>query len=114
MNHELVRLVRELNFSFCQNEDDAIQLVSTLTGINLSNYKTAEEILRGLPVSCIQAETEKTRALLGKDKTLIPIIQIDDDHLVESIEAVRNGGANGVNFFLFDKVAICNMNNIAD
>ena len=40
------------------------------------------------------------RAQIG-DRELAPIIYIDDPRMVESADAVRRNGADGLNFFVF-------------
>ena len=111
INNELARLARELRLTSCKDDYNTVKLISRLTGINLSGYKTIQDIQDGLPVSCVQTETEKARALLGNSKALIPIIQLDDEFLEQSVDAVKSGGADGVAFFMFDKTAVSNMKN---
>ena len=57
----------------------------------------------GFPPEALEHETAAARRALPTGKTLEPIILLDDDRLAESVEAVRRGGADGCNFFLYDR-----------
>jgi len=103
LNTELARLAEKCMLGLSIDGKAAVRFVSYLTGFDLKEYATPEDIHRGLPISCIEKETAKARALLGSKSVLAPIIQLDDNSLASSIKAVKDAGADGVNFFLYNK-----------
>lgn len=103
LNTELARLADKFMLGLSIDGKEAVRFVSYLTGFELSGYKTPEDIKKGLPISCIEKETAKARALLGTKSVLAPIIQLDDNRLASSIKAVKDAGADGVNFFLYNE-----------
>ncbi|MGI5900606.1 MAG: hypothetical protein ACOX8S_11930 [Christensenellales bacterium] len=82
---------------------EAVRMISRLTGFCLPGYEGPEDIEKGLPPCCIGVETAKARALLGPNKMLAPIIQLDDKALNSSIKEVQGAGADGINFYSYDK-----------
>ena len=103
LNKELARLSRELTKGAGLSTATAAELLASLTGYPLSYLTDANTIDQGLPVSSIQTETEKARSLIGRDRQLVPIVLIDDDRLDESKQAVCQGGADGINYFLYNE-----------
>lgn len=103
LNTELAKLAEKITLGLGIDGKAAVRFISYLTGFDLNGYETSEDIKRGLPVSCIKVETAKARALLGAKSILAPIIQLDDNSLSLSIKAVKDAGADGINFFLYNK-----------
>jgi hypothetical protein len=103
LNTELARFAEKFMLGLSIDSKEAVKFVSYLTGLDLRGYETPEDIKKGLPTSCIEKETAKARALLGRESMLVPIIQLDDNSLSSSIKAVKDAGADGVNFFLYNK-----------
>jgi len=103
LNTELAKLAEKFIPALSIDDREAVRMISYLTGFDLSGYERPEDIRRGLPASCIGIETRKARALLQSNNMLAPIILLDDNKLTSSIKEVREAGADGVNFFLYNK-----------
>ena len=102
LNHELASIGKHF-FSSFDDTHVGVELISSLTGINLQGYRNMDDIKRGLPVSSLALETRKAKAFMGRNNLLVPIIVLDDHQLDQAIEAVSKEGADGINFFAYNK-----------
>ena len=100
LNFELAVIARELGKSILPI-DRAISLISSITGIEMTGIVSPDDILNGLSPKSIGNETQKARAAISGSGQLVPIIQLDDDLLAESITEAEKAGANGINFFMY-------------
>ncbi|HHW10119.1 MAG TPA: hypothetical protein GXX29_09120 [Firmicutes bacterium] len=58
------------------------------------------QIREALPPQVIKLETSRARLGIGPQKKLVPILWLDDDEIAASIAAAREGGADGVSFYV--------------
>lgn len=58
---------------------------------------------KGLPSQTVGEETRRARSLIGDAVPLVPIIHLDDPEIEASIQAARDGGADGVSFFVYQE-----------
>ena len=100
LNIELHEMVDWFKWETTISEKDKLQHLFRLCGYNI-NYETASQLKSELPPEVIKWETEKTRALIGKGKELAPIIYLDDERIGDAVDAVEEGGGDGVAFFLY-------------
>lgn len=101
LNHELSALANMLSARFLP-PSSAVRLMASLTGLALDGFNSAADLLNGLPPEAVGSEVRRARERLGADSALIPILQLDDPLLGESIQHPRQAGADGVNFFHYD------------
>jgi len=97
LNHELAAAAAECKFT-----DEPVRYLSEKLGIDLSMCKTSEDILSGLPVSTAVDECVKAKALCG-DTTMIPIIDLNDEHVRECAEKIYEKGIDEVALFVYNK-----------
>jgi hypothetical protein len=77
-------------------------LLRALTGLDMTGFDDPDSIReRGFAPSAVASETRKARQLIDDAGRLIPIIQLVDERLDESIQQAASGGADGVNFFVY-------------
>ena len=100
LNFELSVIARELGKSLLPM-NRAISLISSITGIEMTGIASPDDILNGLSPQSIGNETQKARATISGSGQLVPIIQLDDERLTESIAEAEKAGADGINFFLY-------------
>jgi len=81
-------------------EAEKLSLLFNLCGYPI-RYWTLSQLDRELPVEAIKWETKKARALIDQGKELAPIIYLDDDRIEDAVRAVKEGGADGVAFFIY-------------
>ena len=82
LNHEYAAMVRAFG----------IERTHQLTGVN-----PPDRVLEnGFPPEALATEIRRSKAPL-----LVPILQLNDDRLSQSITAIRDGGAQGAGFFLY-------------
>ncbi len=84
------------------SEPAAVEFLRTLTGLPIDPAMTLDHLDKGLPPTAVAVETSKAKNLLGPKNLLIPIIQLADEALDESVKAVAASEADGVNFFLYE------------
>lgn len=102
LNKEVSRIGRWLVDSGAFEAADAVQFLRMLTGLPIASSDTVEDIDRGLSPTAVAVETTKAKNSLSERNLLIPIIQLADSELRESVEAVNRSGADGVNFFVYE------------
>jgi hypothetical protein len=83
-------------------------LLHALTGLDMTGFDDPDSIREiGFSPAAVGSETRKARELIGDAGRLIPIIQLADDSLEESMQQAASGGgdgadcADGVNFFAY-------------
>lgn len=77
-------------------------LLHALTGLDMAGFDDPVSICEtGFAPSAVASETRKARQLIGDAGRLIPIIQLADDSLEESMQQAASGGADGINFFVY-------------
>lgn len=102
LNWELTNIPEELGLADSPLEKQAMELALSWTGLAQAvAARTIKEIRTALPPAAVGHQTAMARALIGPEKTLAPIIYIDDPLMAETAESVRKNGANGVNFFVY-------------
>ena len=89
LNHEYAALLRLLKPGAAQAR------VRAITGVDVS----ADVLEAGFPPEHVVEETRRHRA--STSALLAPILQLEDERLAESMEAVRRAGADGVGFFAY-------------
>ena len=100
LNFELSTLVQEMGKKLL-SEQQAIALLAGLTGLPINNSAAAAELFDGLSPQVVGHEVRQARKQIGLSNQLIPIIQLDDDLLEESITEVKAAGTDGINFFVY-------------
>jgi len=108
LNFELSVLADELTKRLLPFER-VLLLLHALTGLDMTGFKDPDAIReRGFSPTAVASETRKARQLIGDDRRLIPIIQLADDSLDESMQQAAAGGADGVNFFVYQDALMAN------
>ncbi len=97
LNSELAAIPDELRTSKLPYKD-VLQFILAFTGFEKD--QSLDTVAKGLSPQAIYDETQKAK-LLTSSKLLIPIIYLDDDLLKESVQAVKEGGADGISFFRY-------------
>lgn len=100
LNFELSVIARELGKSILPM-DRAISLISSITGIEMTGISSPDDILNGLSPKSIRNETQKARTAISGSGQLVPILQLDDERLIESVAEAEKAGADGINFFMY-------------
>ena len=100
LNFELEAVFNIINGIF-RNAARTEALLNAITGYRVTSQSSKE----GFPTDIVYSETQKAVAL-ANGKKVVPIIMLDDDQLMESISACGEGGADGVNFFVWDEKCI--------
>ncbi len=103
LNHEWAALLRLFTARSGLTMDAAKRAFAAWTALPVPGDAPDDVRETGFPPAALEHETAAFRRALPACKTLEPIILLDDDRLAESIEAVRRGGADGCNFFLYDR-----------
>jgi hypothetical protein len=101
LNFELSVLADELSKRLLPFER-VHSLLHALTGLDMAGFTDPDSIReRGFAPSAVASETRKARQMIGDAGRLIPIIQLKDECLDESMQQAAAGGADGVNFFVY-------------
>lgn len=107
LNKELACMARELSFAGRRSDAWIAGLLSSWTGYDAAWLQSSGQIDSGLPVRSVAIETAKARSLVKR--RLVPIIQLDDPAVTDSVAAALESGADGVNFFLYDRRLVDNL-----
>lgn len=103
LNWELTVLPEELGFAGKPEEQPAMELILSWTGLaGVVSDRTIKAVQAALPPEAVGHETAMARELLGGEKDLSPIIYVDDPLMGKTVDLVRRGGGSGVNFFKFE------------
>jgi hypothetical protein len=102
LKFELSALVQEMGKKLIP-EQQAIALLAGLTGLPIHDAGSAAELFGGLSPQIVGYEVKQARKQVERTKQLIPIIQLDDDLLEESITEAKVAGADGINFFVYQE-----------
>lgn len=94
LNFEFEALIKELGFALGNNR--ALELVRGMSGLDIP-----KNTIEGLPVSAVENEV-KNSFVLSDTASCIPIIQLNDPLLHDSIKTCKNAGADTVNFFVWN------------
>lgn len=105
LNVELADILRMLEQAADLTEVQRIRVLSGITGQELTGYEKADDMQAGLSPRILKRETERARLMCPK-AMLAPIIQLDDPLLDESIAQTAAGGAEAVNFFVYDEAVV--------
>jgi hypothetical protein len=101
LNWELTMIPEELGLSGTPEEGAVMSLVLHFTGLtDVAPERTIAALREDLPPEAVGHQTRLARSLIG-DKTLAPIIYIDDPQMARTAKEVKDNGANGVNFFVY-------------
>lgn len=102
LNAELADMLRMLEGAADLTEEQRVKILDGLTGHELVGYEKPETLQKGLPPQILRAETARARRMSPKND-LVPIIELDDPNLPEAIAQTMAGGADGVDFFLYNE-----------
>ncbi len=102
LNVELATMLRMLEGASGLTTERRIRLLSGLTGHELTGYESVSSLQAGLSNRILQRETERAR-IMGPDTQLVPIIQLDAPDIEEAIQKTMAGGADAVNFFVYQQ-----------
>jgi len=103
LNHELSALVRLLA-KHLYSSPAAISIIAALCQLPLDGFGSAGDLLDGLPPSVIGSEIRRVKSLLSTGvNQVIPIIQLDDDQLLQSVSGAVQAGADAINFFHYQE-----------
>ena len=101
LNWELTIIPEELGLAGTQEEAEAMELLLRWTGLDKwVATRSIEHIRTAIPPETVGHETAMARALIGAEKTLAPIIYIDDPLMGQTADLVQENGADGLNFFV--------------
>jgi hypothetical protein len=76
--------------------------VFEISGLSGQRIEKIDDLLMyGVSESAVKLETARTRSLIGKEKKLAPIIWWKDLNILQTVQEVKNGGADGVQIFIF-------------
>ncbi len=104
LNWELTILPEELGLAGNPAEKQAMGLILAWTGLaEIVSARTIKDVRAALPPEAVGHQTAMARALIGRGKELAPIIYINDPLMEQTADGVRRNGADGVNFFVFQK-----------
>lgn len=102
LNSELARMWQDLGQAGGLNAEDAAAVVLSLAGYEaLITEHSPDTLAQAMPPLAVARETASARALLGSEKRLAPIIWLNDDEIERCTRAVRDAGADGVNFYTY-------------
>ena len=101
LNVELSDMLKMLEGAGDMEAADRIRLLSGITGIELTGYEDPDVMRAGLDVRLVCEETKRARVQI-RDRRLVPIIELDDPSLEEAIRQTMKGGADEVDFFVYD------------
>ena len=103
LNVEIADMLRMLEGDPQLTAEERMALLQGLCGtLNLGGYQTPAELQAGFPPESLRSETAKAR-LMSPGSYLAPIIQLDDPELDAAIEETVAGGADAVNFFVYQQ-----------
>lgn len=91
---------------------ETLRSLSELSGGSaaLIPQANADQLLeQGLPPARIGAEVSLAREQLGRAMPLLPIVQIDDECLLESVFSALLAGADGFGYFMFGQAPLENL-----
>ena len=101
LNWELTIIPEELGLSGAPEEEAAMSLILSLTGMaQCVTARKVKHLQTAVPPQAVGHETAMARALLP-GKELAPIVYIDDPLMGETADCVRNAKADGIAFFLY-------------
>lgn len=102
LNSELARMWQDLSQAAGLALEDAAAIVLSFVGYEtLLEEHSLDTLAQAMPPLSVGRETASARALLGSEKRLAPIIWLNDDEIERCTNAVRQAGADGVNFFTY-------------
>jgi hypothetical protein len=110
LNHEWSILLEVLTANSGLSLEQAAEVLQPLSELPLDllapqdsvNLRTAAAIKRyGFEPEMLAHETAALISTLPAGKQVVPIIQLEDDRLAESIAATKAGGAAGLGFFMY-------------
>ena len=107
LNVELADMLRMLEKAADLTEEQRIRMVGGFVGHELTGYEKPEDMMAGLSTRILKRETQRARIMCPNEK-LVPIIQLDDPLLDEAIDQTMAGGAEAVNFFVYDEQIVEN------
>lgn len=108
LNSEAARMLDLTEKIRGMRQDKIRKQISDMIKLPLDPSLSAEEVFRkGYETSILTSETKRARDMIGSKK-LIPIIELDDPKLKEASEMTMKGGAEAVNYFVFNKEQIEN------
>lgn len=101
LNWELTATVAELNLPK-DLEQAALKQVLAWTDLSKTGASADLAMLRAaLPPEAVGHQTAMARACIGANKTLAPIVYIDDPEIMRTRNLVLASGADGINFFVY-------------
>lgn len=104
LNWELTELPAELGLAGTEEEKTVMKFILAAVGFDqIPIQPSIAAIQKGLPPDVVGKETRRARLCLGTSKALVPIVYLEDDRMVETVQFVFENGANGVNFFTFNQ-----------
>ncbi len=102
LNWELSEIPGELGLAGTPYEAEVMTSMLAWAGFaGLNIEPRVDAVKTALPPEAVGRETQRARELIGADKELAPIIYIDDPLMADTTRLVREGGADGINFFVF-------------
>ncbi len=101
LNWELTIIPEELGLSGAPEEEAALSLFLSLTGMTQCvTARRVKHIQTAVPPQAVGHETAMARAQ-APGKELAPIVHIDDPQMGETADCVRRANADGIAFFLY-------------
>lgn len=111
LNTELAVLLKMLEGAAALTAQQRIYVLNALTGHELVGYEEVSVMQKGLEPAVLKRETQRAR-MMAADREIIPIIELDDPKLEQAAEQVAAGGADGINFFLYDEELVEKQRNL--
>ena len=105
LNVELADMLRMLEGAADLSEEQRIRMIGGFVGHELTGYEKPADMQAGLSTRILKRETERARIMCPKEE-LVPIIQLDDPLLGEAIDQTFAGGAEAVNFFVYNEETV--------
>lgn len=105
LNSELAAIYRLLTFHGALTEKEAMDWLEKLTGAALP---APEEMAKAVSSALVGSETAKVSAKCGSALNM-PILQLDEPHLNESIRLAVEAGAEEIAFFVYREEALENL-----
>lgn len=105
LNVELADMLTMLEGAANLTPQQRIYALNALTGHELVGYEDPDELRKGLDVSILRREAQRAKRMAA-DQEVIPIIELDDPKLESAILQTAAGGADGVNFFLYEEALV--------
>ncbi len=105
LNMETYAIMRMLNGAVWLSDAEKTDLLKRITGLPFDGPQTLDSLKKGFSPDILRLETSRARTML-KRNCLAPIIQLDDPLLEDSVSKTMEGGADLVNFFVYDQKII--------